>query len=108
MPTSLALDTTRRNDGRLTLIAVGEIDLSNIDAFSAALDAAIPEAANSGGTLTVDLCAVEYLDSSAINTLFACVGHIRLIVHPLLLSALTITGLTELVTIEPAPPTAER
>ncbi len=107
MPTSLTFDTTRRNDGELVLIAAGEIDLSNIDAFNQALDTAITEAVSSGGTLTVDLSTVEYLDSSAINALFARADHIHLSVHPLLLSALTISGLTELVTVEPAPPTAE-
>ena len=35
MPTSLTLDTARRDDGKLVLIAAGEIDLSNIDAFDA-------------------------------------------------------------------------
>ena len=40
MPTSLTLDTARRNDDKLVLIAVGEIDLSNIDAFNQALTAA--------------------------------------------------------------------
>ena len=108
MPTSLTLDTARRDDGKLVLIAAGEIDLSNIDAFNQALTTAITEAAGSGGMLTVDLSAVEYLDSAAINALFARADHIQLIAHPLLMSVLTISGLTELVTIEPAPPTADR
>ena len=64
MSTSLTLDTARRDDGTLVLIAAGEIDLSNIDAFNQALTTASTEAAGSGGTLTVDLSAVEYLDSA--------------------------------------------
>jgi anti-anti-sigma factor len=108
MPTSLTLDTARCNDGKLVLTAAGEIDLSNIDAFNQALTTATTEAASSGGTLIVDLSAVEYLDSAAINALFARAEHIHhLIAHPLLICILTISGLTELVTIEPAPPTAE-
>lgn len=107
MPTSLTLDTARCNDGKLVLIAAGEIDLSNVDAFNQALTTATTEADSSSGTLTVDLSAVEYLDSAAINALFARADHIRLIAHPLLMSILTISGLTELVTVEPAPPTAE-
>ena len=99
MPTSLTLDTARCNGGNLVLIAAGEIDLSNIDAFNQALTTATTEAASSGGTLTVDLSAVEYLDSAAINALFARADHIHLIAHPLLMSILTISGLTELVTI---------
>ena len=50
MPTSLTLDTARCNDGKLVLIAAGEIDLSNIDAFNQALTTAVAEAAGSGGT----------------------------------------------------------
>ncbi|HZE16578.1 MAG TPA: STAS domain-containing protein [Mycobacterium sp.] len=107
MPTSLTLETARCNDGKLVLIAAGEIDLSNVDAFNQALTTATTEAASSGGTLTVDLSAVEYLDSAAINALFARADHIHLVAHPLLMSILTISGLTELVTIELAPPTAE-
>jgi anti-anti-sigma factor len=93
----------RGDDGKVVLIAAGEIDLSNIDAFSQALDAAIAEA-GSGGTLTVDMRAVEYLDSAAINVLFPHADHIHLIVHPLLTRVFTISGLDELTTIESAPP----
>jgi anti-anti-sigma regulatory factor len=57
-------------------------------------------------TLTVDLSAVEYLDSAAINALFRRADHIDLIAHPALMPVLAISGLSELVTIESAPPTA--
>jgi anti-anti-sigma factor len=107
MPTSLTLDTAHGDDGKIVLIAAGEIDLSNIDAFNQALTTAITEAGSTGATLTVDLSAVEYLDSAAINALFASADHIQLIAHPLLMPILTISGLTELVTTEPAPPTTE-
>ena len=70
MPTSLTLDTARSDDGRLVLIAAGEIDLSNIDTFNQALTTASRrDCSSSGETLTVDLSAVEYLDSAAINAL---------------------------------------
>jgi anti-anti-sigma factor len=105
MPTSLTLDTARYDDGKNVLIAAGEIDLSNIDAFNEALTAATAEAARTGGTLTVDLSAVEYLDSSAINVLYTAADHIkRLIAHPLLITILSISGLSELLAIEPAAP----
>jgi anti-anti-sigma factor len=107
MSTSLTLDTARGTDDKLVLIAVGEIDLSNIDAFNQALTAAATEAAGRGGTLTVDLSAIEYLDSAAINALYARAGQIHVIAHPLLMSVLTMSGLTELVTVEPAAPTTE-
>ena len=103
MPTSLTLDTARDDDGQLVLIAAGEIDLSNIDAFSHTLAAALSEV-GSGETLTVDLRAVEYLDSAAINVLFPHADQIHLIVHPLLTRVFTISGLDELTTIESAPP----
>jgi anti-anti-sigma factor len=106
MSTLLTLDTAHRNDGKLILIAAGEIDLSNIEAFDQALTSATTEAVGSGVTLTVDLSAVEYLDSSAINALFSRADHIDLIAHPILMPILAISGLSELVTIESAPPTA--
>jgi anti-anti-sigma factor len=106
MSTSLTLDTARRNDGKLVLIAAGEIDLSNIEAFDQALSTATTEAVDSGVTLTVDLSAVEYLDSAAINALFSRADHIDLIAHPVLMPVLAISGLSELVTIESVPPTA--
>ncbi|KQH75949.1 MULTISPECIES: STAS domain-containing protein [Mycobacterium] len=103
MPTSLTLDTARGNDGEFVLSAVGEIDLSNVDAFDRALTTAANEAAGRDQKLTVDLSAVEYLDSAAINALFNQADHIHLIAHPLLMSILSMCGLTELVTTEPAP-----
>ncbi|MHA7652190.1 STAS domain-containing protein [Mycobacterium sp. ML4] len=103
MPTSLNLDTARANDGHLVLLATGEIDLSNIDAFDRALSAAANEAASRGGELTVDLSAVEYLDSAAIHALFTHADNINVIAHPLLMSILSMCGLTELIATEPAP-----
>jgi anti-anti-sigma factor len=107
MSAPLTLDTARGNDGKLVLTAAGEIDLSNIDTFERALTTASTEAAKSGGKLTVDLSAVEYLDSAAINALFTHAEDIHLIVRPLLMPVFRISGLTELTTIETAPPTAE-
>jgi anti-anti-sigma factor len=107
MATSLTLDTAHGDDGKPVLVAVGEIDLSNIDTFAEALTAAVTDTAKSGGTLTVDLSAVEYLDSAAINALFPHAEHIHVIAHPLLIRVFAISGLTELTTIEPAAPTPE-
>jgi anti-anti-sigma factor len=106
MPTSLTLDTTCDSDGKLVLTAVGEIDLSNIDAFKQALTDSTTEAASGAIRLTVDLTAVQYLDSGAINVLYGLADHVQLIANPLLMRSLTISGLTELVTVEAAPPTA--
>lgn len=107
MSTPLNLDTTRDGDGRVVLTAAGEIDLSNVGAFSDALAEATTEADFSGGRLTVDFTAVEYLDSSAINVLYKLAERIHLIANPLLIRSLTVSGLAELVTIEPAPTGAQ-
>lgn len=103
MPTLLTLETTRGDDGKVVLVAAGEIDLSNVDRFTEALTAAIAENASSDGKLTVDLSAVEYLDSAAINALFPHADDIHLIAHPLLVRVFDISGLTELTTVESAP-----
>ena len=104
MSTSLTLDTARSDDGKLVLTAAGEIDLSNIASFSEALVAASTDAASGGEKLTVDLSAVEYLDSAAINALFSRAEDIQLIANPLLSSVFAVSGLDELVTIESATP----
>ncbi|EUA05636.1 hypothetical protein I547_2243 [Mycobacterium kansasii 824] len=41
MTTPLTLSTERRSDGTPVLIAVGEIDMSNVDAFASALREAV-------------------------------------------------------------------
>jgi anti-anti-sigma factor len=107
MSTSLTLNTVRGDDGTLALIAVGEIDLSNIDTFSQALTAATAAAVDSGRTLTVDLGAVEYLDSGAMNALVSHADRITLIAHPFLISALNVSGLNELIAIDVARPTGD-
>ncbi|OBK18909.1 STAS domain-containing protein [Mycobacterium asiaticum] len=107
MPTVLTLESARSDDGKLVLTALGEIDLSNIDAFDDALGTAAAEAANNSERLTVDLSEVEYLDSAAINALFSRADHIQLIAHPLLISILTMSGLNQLVHVEPAQPMGE-
>lgn len=103
MSTPLTLDTARRDNGILVLTAVGEIDLSNIDTFTQALGMAVTQTADTGETLTVDLSAVEYLDSAAINALFVHAERLHLIARPLLIGVFTISGLSELATVEPAP-----
>ena len=58
------------------------------------------------GPITVDLSAVKYLDSAGINVLFEHadqVDGLHLIVHPLLIRVLTISGLTEIANVEAGP-----
>jgi anti-anti-sigma factor len=105
MSASLTLGMTRGDDGQVVLTAAGEIDLSNIDVFNQALSDATTEA--DPARLTVDLCAVEYLDSAAINALYNLADQIHVIANPVLMRSLTVSGLAELVTIE-LPPTETR
>ncbi|WP_108924289.1 STAS domain-containing protein [Mycobacterium montefiorense] len=107
MATSLTLDTVRSDDGKLALVAAGEIDLSNIEAFDQALGTATAEVVGSGQSLIVDLSDVQYLDSAAINALFTVADHIHVIAHPLLMRSLTLSGLSELATVEAARPPAQ-
>lgn len=102
MPTQLTLDIAQSDDGTPALRAVGEIDLSNVDAFAQALANAISAAGNSKVPVTVDLAGVEYLDSGGINALFHRADYIRVIANPILIPVLTISGLTELVPVEAA------
>lgn len=98
MGTPLSVTTERRGDGGSALVARGELDLSNIDTFAEALRGAVCD----GGTVTVDLSAVEYLDSAAINALFAHVGQIEIVANAMLMPLLTVSGLTGVVTVRPS------
>lgn len=104
MPTLLTLDTGRREDGRLVLTAAGEIDLSNIDDFDRALSDATGALDAGRERLIVDLSALEYLDSAAINALFVRGEQIHVVAPQLLMSTLAMTGLTEVVPVEASPP----
>lgn len=104
MTTPLTLNVDRRADGSLALLATGEIDLSNVGTFSRAIDDAIAEH-RGDDAVTIDLSAVDYLDSGGINVLFTYADRIRLIVKPLLIPVLTISGLTQLASVESSPPT---
>jgi anti-anti-sigma factor len=102
MTTPLTINVDHGDGHELVLVATGEIDLSNVHTFARALDDAI--ARSDGKRVTVDLSAVDYVDSGGINALFATADHIHLIVKPLLMPVLTVSGLTELATVEPAKP----
>jgi anti-anti-sigma factor len=106
MTTPLTLDTNRSEGGMTVLLAEGEIDQSNIDTFKEALTAAA-ETASSGELINVDLSAVEYLDSAAINVLFANADHIQLVVNPLVKRILHVSGVTEVANVEVRDPTVQ-
>jgi anti-anti-sigma factor len=102
MTTPLTLNTDRGVDGTPRVIAAGEIDISNIHVFSEALTTA-----SEGGSkpITVDMSAVKYLDSAGVNVLFKHadeIDRLQLIVHPLLMRVLSITGLSDIASVRPA------
>ena len=102
MATSLTLDIAPR-DRHLHVIATGEIDLSNTDAFKQALASATAEAARSHSALAVDLSGVDYLDSAAINVLYIAAERIdAIIAPPLLMTTLRVSGLAEVIDVEVA------
>ena len=96
MVSPLSINTEERGDGTRVLTASGEIDLSNVDEFSSALSAA----GTDGAMLIVDLTGVLYLDSGALNVLFANAGRIRLVANPILMPVLRISGLTDVAAVE--------
>jgi anti-sigma B factor antagonist len=63
-------------EGSPVLVATGDIDLANVEAFAAAL----AEATEAGADrmVTVDLSAVTYCDSAAVRALFAAAADAKL------------------------------
>jgi anti-anti-sigma factor len=101
MMTPLSLNTDRGVDGTPRVTAAGEIDISNIHAFTEALTTA----SEGNRPITVDMSAVKYLDSAGINVLFKHadeIDRLHLIVHPFLMRILKITGLSDIATVQPA------
>ncbi|CCH31634.1 STAS domain-containing protein [Actinosynnema sp. NPDC047251] len=92
MTTPLILTPGRRPDGTAYLKVVGEIDMSNTTALTAALD-------DTPGRLVVDLTGVEYLDSAGLSVLFAHADRIELVATPLLEPVMTVSGLVEVTTV---------
>ena len=102
MATRLSIANDRREDGASVVTAAGEIDLTNIDVFAAALDDACTQ--REGAAVVVDLGGVEYLDSGGINVLFAHANDIHVIANPILMPVLKISGLTDVASVESAGP----
>ncbi len=101
MATPLDLRNRRLPDGTPVLAAVGELDLSNIAAFSAAITETRASAPK-GTRVTVDLSGVTYLDSGAINVLFDHVDGVDIVAHPDLMAVLKISGLSDVGSIRSA------
>jgi anti-anti-sigma factor len=102
MSTLLTLHSEHDAQGRLVVRATGEVDASNVNELAKALAHGL----DNGGPLTVDLSAVEYLDSAGINALVPHAESLHIIANPILMRVLRVSGLEELATISPAPPSA--
>jgi anti-anti-sigma factor len=100
MATPLSVDTRTGEDGTVVLAVTGELDMSNVGVFSTAIADAMTPASQDGGVLTIDLTGVEYLDSAAINALFDHADRTRLIVNPILIPVLKVSGLTGMTSVE--------
>jgi anti-sigma B factor antagonist len=79
--------------------AVGDIDLTNVGQFQAALHRAA-----ASGAITADLTAVTYCDSAAIRALFIAARHARLTIQvaaagPINETLLRVSGLDQIATI---------
>ncbi len=103
MAAELTLNTDHGPNGTPRVTATGEIDLSNVAQFKQALNRA---SAGTRRPITIDLSTIKYLDSAGINALFDHadkVDGLHIIVHPLLVRVLTISGLDKIATLEAAP-----
>jgi anti-sigma B factor antagonist len=84
----------------VTVRAVGDIDLTNVGQFQAALD----EAAAVSGAVIADLTAVTYCDSAAIRALFHAARRVRLTIAvstggPVTETLLKVSGLDQIATV---------
>ena len=83
-----------------TVRAAGDIDLTNVGQFQAALD----EAAAGSGDVIADLTAVTYCDSAAIRALFLAARQARLTIEvaaagPINETLLNVSGLDQIATV---------
>jgi anti-sigma B factor antagonist len=83
-----------------TVRAAGDIDLTNVGQFQAALD----EAAAGASAVTADLTAVTYCDSAAIRALFRAARRVRLTIAvstggPVTETLLKVSGLDQIATV---------
>jgi anti-sigma B factor antagonist len=78
----------------------GDIDLTNVGQFRAALD----QAAAASGVITVDMTGVSYCDSAAIRALFTAARRARLTIAvtatgPINATLMKVSGLDQVATV---------
>ena len=83
-----------------TVRAAGDIDLTNVGQFQAALD----QAAATSSAITADMTAVTYCDSATIRALFLAARQVRLTIQvstagPINEILLKVSGLDQIATV---------
>jgi anti-anti-sigma factor len=95
---SARFHSSTSTDGAVTVAASGEIDMTSAEPFREALTAGA-----GGGHLTIDLTAVQYLDSAGIRVLCERVGqqNVDVLVEPGSAAAVAVevSGLVDVVTV---------
>ncbi len=99
MTTPLKLSVRQEGDGTAVISAVGEVDMTNANAFRSAL----AQAGAGDGRFVVDLSGVDYLDSAGLTVLLPHASRIKIIATPVLAPVLTISGLAEVTSVVPVP-----
>ena len=84
----------------VTVRAAGDIDLTNVGQFQAALD----QAAATSSAITADMTAVTYCDSATIRALIIAAGQARLTIQvstagPITETLLNVSGLDQIATV---------
>lgn len=87
-------------DAPATVRAIGDIDLTNVGQFQAALD----QAAAASSAVIADMIAVTYCDSATIRALFIAARQSRLTIYagtagPISGSLLKVSGLDQVATV---------
>jgi anti-anti-sigma factor len=110
-PGVVIFDARIERDPELVVVVRGEIDLASVPAFSAVIDEALSETSR----LVVDFSETTFLDSTGLSVLVA--AHRRLeqdrraivlrVPSDIVRRALMVSGVDDLVTIEPAFPDGE-
>lgn len=97
MPAPFSTSLHEAPGGGRVLVLIGEIDMSNVEQFRAALAAAVSGA----GSATIDLTKVEYLDSSGLTSMFSYTADndLRIIASSLLARVLRASGLAEVASV---------
>ncbi|MEV4319477.1 STAS domain-containing protein [Actinocrispum sp. NPDC049592] len=92
MTTPLTVTPERGPDGTVVLLATGEIDMTNSDVLTEAIE-------GTPGRVVVDLSGVEYIDSAGLAVLFIHAERIEVVVPSVLAPVVAFSGLSTMTTV---------